>query len=80
MSISDKKRDVIYTLQASNDETLIDEIYELLHPDKAIDVVEIKDLPAELQQKISKAMDDYRSGRYITHTEMKQKVQQWLMK
>ena len=42
--------------------------------------VNVKKLPPELQQKINKSLEDYKSGNYITHEEMKQKVQQWLTK
>ncbi len=64
-------------LQSSTDEQLIEEVYELLHPDEAIEHVNISNLPEELQNKIKRALDDYENGRYITHEQMKQKVNQW---
>lgn len=75
-----KKEDILQTLQATTDEQLIEEVYELLHPDEAIDNIAIKGLPQELQNKLNRALDDYKSGRYITHEQMKQKVSQWLTK
>ncbi len=78
MNTTDKKREIIHALQASNDEQLIEEVYELLHPNEAVENVSISDLPHESQNKISIALDEYKNGRYITHERMKQKVQQWL--
>jgi hypothetical protein len=42
--------------------------------------VNLQELAIKLQQKINKAFNDYKSGNYITHDQMKQKVQQWLTK
>jgi len=80
MNKKDKKEDILQTLQSTTDEQLIDEVYELLHPDDAVSNITIADLPEELQHKLNRALDDYKSGRYITHEEMKQKVTQWLTK
>jgi ribosome-binding protein aMBF1 (putative translation factor) len=78
MDAKDKKRDIIQTLQSTNDEQLIEEVYELLYPNEAIENVSIESLPEELQSKIKQALDDYKSGRYITNQQMKQKLEQWL--
>lgn len=78
MNTTDRKKEIIQTLQSSNDEQLIEEVYELLHPNEAVENIEISDLPGELQNKIHRALDDYKNGHYITHEEMKQKVQQWI--
>ena len=78
MDSKDKKKDIIQTLQTSNDEELIQEVYELLYPNAAIEEFSIESLPQELQTKVKRAIDDYKNGRYITHTQMKQKVEQWL--
>ena len=51
------------------------EVYDMLHPAQAVENINIKDLPGELHQKINKALDDFKSGNYITHEEMKQKLQ-----
>ena len=80
MSINEKKIEVLQALSNTKDEALIDEIYELLHPEQSVSDIEIDRLPQPLQQKISKAMDDYKSGNYITHEQMKEKLQQWLTK
>lgn len=80
MNTADKRKNVIETLETTSDEQLIDEVYELLHPEESVEEVDTQNLPSELRQKINAALDDYHSGRYISHAEMKQKVQQWLMK
>ena len=78
MDTKDKKKDIIQTLQSTNDAQLIEEVYELLYPNEAIENMSIKNLPEELQIKINRALDDYKSGRYISHDQMKQKIEQWL--
>ncbi len=78
MNTKDKKETILQKLQLTNDEQLIEEVYELLYPNEAIRSIPISDLPGELQNKINRALDDYRNGRYITHEQMKQKVEQWL--
>jgi hypothetical protein len=80
MSINEKKNEVLQALSNTKDEALIEEIYELLHPEQSVSDIEIEKLPQPLQQKISKALEDYKSGNYITHTQMKEKLQQWLTK
>ena len=80
MNIHDKKTEVLELLSQTNDSILIDEVYDMLHPEDAIENINIQELPGELQQKISKALDDYKTGNYITHDQMKQKLQQWLTK
>ncbi len=76
MGIEDKKNDVLDMLKNTNDSELINEVYELLHPAEAVEDVSLDQLPAPLQQKINKALDDYKSGNYITHEQMKQKLQE----
>ena len=51
------------------------EVFEMLYPAQAVENINIKELPGELQQKINKALNDFKSGNYITHEEMKQKLQ-----
>ncbi len=80
MNARDKKTEVLELLSKTNDSNLIYEVYDILHPEAALENINIKSLPVELQQKINKALDDYKSGNYITHEEMKQKVQRWLTK
>ena len=80
MNMSDKKTEVLELIRQTNDSTLIDEVYDILHPETTLENVNLKNLPAKLQQKINMALEDYKSGNYITHEEMKQKVQQWLTK
>ena len=78
MDTKDKKKEIIQTLQTSNDQELIQEVYELLCPNAAIEKFAIESLLQELQRKVKRAIDDYKNGRYVTHTQMKQKVEQWL--
>ncbi len=78
MDTKDKKKDIIQTLQSTNDKQLIEDVYELLYPNEAIENMSIEKLPEELQIKITRALDDYKSGKYISHDQMKQKVEQWL--
>lgn len=78
MNTRNKKEDILQKLQSATDEQLIEEVYELLYPDEAIKNISISDLPEELQNKINRALDDYKNGRYITHEQMKQKIEQWL--
>lgn len=80
MNTKDKKAEVLLLLTQTNDSGLIDEVYEVLHPESAVENINMQELPAELQQKISKALDDYKTAQYITHDQMKQKLQQWLTK
>ncbi len=78
MGTNDKKNEIIQTLQSTNDEQLIEEVYELLYPHEAVENISIENLPGELQNKIARALDDYKNGRYITHDQLKHKVEQWL--
>jgi len=78
MSIKDKKEKILQMLNFTTDEELIEEVYELLNPNSIVEEIQLKNLPAELQNKISRALDDYQKGRYITREQMKQKVDQWL--
>lgn len=80
MDKENKKEDILQTIQSTTDEELIDEVYELIHSDSSVNSIAISDLPEELQHKLNRALDDYQSGRYITHEQMKQKVAQWLTK
>jgi hypothetical protein len=73
MSIKDKKEAILQKLQSTNDEQLIEEVYDLLNSDVLVEDIQINKLPEELQDKINRAIDDYKNGRYITHEQMKQK-------
>lgn len=78
MNTIDKRQKIIQVLQSSNDEQLIEEVYEMLHPKEAIENVDVAKLPIELQNKISRAIDDYKNGHFITQDQMKQKIAQGL--
>lgn len=80
MNITDKRKDIITALQSTSNELLIEEVYQLINPEKSIEEIDIDSLPKEIQKKLDSAIDDYRNGRYISHSEMKQKMQQWLTK
>jgi len=79
MEIKDKKEEIIQKLKSTTDEQLIEEVYELLNPNSVIEDIQVNKLPQELQNKINRALDDFKDGRYITHDQMKQKVEQWLI-
>lgn len=78
MNITEKKQRIIDEISNSNDESLISEMYDLLEADDTIRSIEPMEMPQELQIKLSRALEDYRQGRYITHEQMKEKIQQWL--
>ena len=78
MNITDKKKEIIEVLQSTNNDELIEHVYELLHPDDTIDQINVDNLPPDLQSKINRALADYKSGNYITHAQMKEKVSKWL--
>ena len=80
MNIDDKKREVMSLLSNTDDPSIIEEIYDILHIPETIDQINAEHLSAQLQEKINKALDDYKTGNYITHEKMKQKVHQWLTK
>lgn len=80
MNIKDKKQEILQKLRSTTDEQLIEEVYELLNPSAEIDDILINKLPQELQNKINRALEDFKNGRYITHDQMKQKVEQWLIR
>lgn len=73
MDIKDRKKEIIVAVESTNDKELIEEIFELIHPEEGTENVEIDSLPLELQAKITKALDDYKAGNYIMHEQMKQK-------
>jgi hypothetical protein len=78
MNTIEKKEEILQKLQSTTDAQLIEEVYELLYPNESFENIQISNLPVELQNKINRALDDYRNGRYISHEQMKQKVAQWL--
>lgn len=80
MNTKDKKEDILQKLKSTTDENLIEEVYELLYTRQPIQEIQIKNLPDDLQNKVRQAFDDYKNGRYITHEQMKKKVDQWLSK
>lgn len=80
MNTKDKKEEILQKLRSTTDEQLIEDVYELLNPSAVIEDIQVNKLPQELQNKISRALDDFKNGRYITHDQMKQKVEQWLIR
>ena len=75
-----KKNEILQTLAATNDDSLIEEVYRLIHPEYQVEQINVEALPLDLQGKIQNALEDYKAGRYITQEQMKQKVDQWLTK
>jgi len=45
MNIKDKKEDILHKLKLTTDENLIEEVYELLYPNKSIQEIQIKNFP-----------------------------------
>lgn len=80
MTINEKKQNIINSVKNTNDELLIEEMYDLLHPNDELTDIKFDNIPQELQLKLSQAIEDYKQGKYITDNQMKQKVEQWLMK
>lgn len=52
MNTRDKKEHIRQKLQSTTDEQLIEEVYELLYPNEAIESISVNDLPVELQNKL----------------------------
>jgi len=62
MIIQEKKSAVVEVLNQTNDTTLIEEIFDLLFPEKALENIDVEKLPGDLQKKIARAFEDYKSG------------------
>lgn len=77
MDIKEKKQRIINEINNTSDESLVNEMYDLLDAEDVIESIEAGELPEELSIKLNRAIDDYKQGRYITHEQMKEKLQQW---
>lgn len=80
MNATEKKHEILQALASTNDDSLIEEVYQLIHPEQQVEQINMETLPIDLQGKIQNALEDYKAGRYITQEQMKQKVHQWLTK
>jgi hypothetical protein len=80
MTIDEKKQNIITSIKTTTDELLVDEKYNLLHGNYEVKEIEFDDIPEDLQLKLTRAIEDYKQGPYITHSQMKQKIEQWLTK
>ena len=80
MNTIEKKQAILQTLASINDESIIDELYEVLHPEDGISAIDKDNLPKELQSKLNKGMQDFNNGNYITNEQMKEKSAQWVTK
>ena len=60
MGITDKKKNIILAIQATatNDEQLIEEVYELLHPAEAIENIAINNCRKIYKSNFNRALDD----------------------
>jgi len=76
MDSKDKKETILKKLHSTTDEQLIEEVYDILYSNEEIKSIPVANFSEELQNKISRALDDYEGGRYITHGQMKQKLAQ----
>ena len=77
MDIKEKKQRIINEINNTSDESLVNEMYDLLDAEDVIESIEAGELPEELNIKLNRAIEDYKQGRYITHEQMKEKLQQW---
>ena len=80
MNTIEKKQALLQTLASINDESIIDELYEVLHPQEGITAIDKEKLPKELLSKLNKGMTDFQNGNYITNEQMKEKSAQWVTK
>ncbi len=78
MDTIDKKSIVIKTIQNTTDANVIAEVYDVLYPEETFTNVMMEDLPEDLQVKLNRAINDYKSGNYISNEQMKEKVKEWL--
>lgn len=78
METIDKKSIVLKTIQNTTDENIIEEVYDVLYPEEAITNVMMEDLPNDLQVKLNRAINDYKTGNYISNEQMKEKMKEWL--
>ena len=77
MNITEKKQRIIKGIESTNDEVLINEMYDLLDTENVIESIKPGELSEDLKTKLSHAIEDYKQGRYITHEQIKEKLQQW---
>ena len=80
MNAIEKKQVLLQTLASIDDESIINELYEVLHPVEGITTTEKEKLPKELQSKLNRGIQDFSSGNYITNEQMKEKSAQWVTK
>lgn len=80
MNTIEKKQALLQTLSSIDDESVIDELYEILHPEGGIVSIDKENLPKELQSKLNRGIQDFSSGNYITNEQMKEKSAQWVTK
>ena len=73
MTFHDIRKQVLALLGTTTDCAVIEEVYALVNDRETINSIAINKLPILLQTKIEKAMEDYKTGNYITQDEMKKK-------
>ena len=78
MTTVEKKQALLQTLALINDESIIDELYEVLHPQEGIISIDREQLPQELQSKLNRGIQDSNIENYITNEQMKEKSAQWV--
>jgi hypothetical protein len=55
-------------------------VYGLLDNEEIVEELQLDKLPADLQQKLNRALEDYKSGNYIIYQQMKERIKSWRMK
>jgi len=80
MNTIEKKQALLQTLAAIDNESVINELYEVLHSKESFIAIDKEKLPKELQSKLNRGLHDFTSGNYITNEQMKEKSAQWVTK
>lgn len=79
MNTIDKKDDILQKLQSTNDEQLIEEFMNYYILIQSLKVLLSVICTKNCKIKINRALDAYRNGSYITHGQIQQMVEQWLI-
>ena len=80
MNTIEKKQALLQTLAAIDDESVINELYEVLHSKESSIAIDKEKLSKELQTKLNRGLNDFTSGNYVTNEQMKEKSAQWVTK
>lgn len=76
MTLVERKQQLIERLETVFEESIIDEIEQLLNKKQPKDVLYF---PSELKGKIDEALEQMRTGKVLTEEEMDKFFEQWLV-